>query len=358
MRLKQLPTFLKSLFLLLFLLIPKEVFSAPVITNVTISGGVVTVDGTSFGSHADFNSGESYLARVWANWDVDQTLTQSGEFSVAGNNFSEWSVQTGGPTNSVKYIERNYVSTRLAALEADFSSSVITDVFYHRFKFMWNDFDGGDSDNVDGKIWRTYLGDNSSADNFYISTGGSNFYIRGNSEAQSGTTWFSSPNQISEDAWHVVEILYEYQSADTGYIKVWLDGVIQHNETGWFLDLVYDPDGHSFELCNLIENDDKGTFNYDDYYSSWTQARIEFRGSQNEIQIPLTWSTTQATATFNQGELASDETVDVVLIDSSGNESNEYSFNLESGGDPVSPSPQSGNGKTQIIGNNISLSFV
>jgi hypothetical protein len=71
------------IFVLILLVAVPVTFAAPSITAATgamVQNGTITISGSGFGSHADFNIGETYLNTRWKNFN-DNSL-QSGAYTL------------------------------------------------------------------------------------------------------------------------------------------------------------------------------------------------------------------------------------------------------------------------------------
>jgi len=341
-------------FILIYILIATSAlptYAAPAITNVTgniTHGNSVTISGSGFGNHADYNNlSDTWQSKDFLNFrfkDFEDNTIESDGFEL---NTNGWTTQAGGSGIGTRYGRCQYVDTRLIALSAANYGS--TGTWFTSFYFM------SPGITSDGKFFRQYLGDNSSVDNYYLATGNpsNGTELRGFSECgASGTEWGTSTS-MQDGTWKRVDVL---AVASTGNLAVttWLNGVQQWTHSDWGANLTYSPNGHSVDICNMIEEASGAYFAYDDIFIDYTQARVEIGNASTwnacthkEIQIPQTWNSNgqSIAATINRGSFGATDSVWVYVVDSTGAvNSTGYpiTFGSGGGGDTTPPSSPSG----------------
>jgi len=317
---------------------PNISFAAPVINNITgnvVHGQIITIPGSNFGSHSNYNSSSykwksyTYLSAAFKDFE-DNSISSQG---FGGNDLTDISIQNGGPINSGKFERMIYNSSRLANYGINQSGNDSKSI-YTSFWFMMPSGTEG------GKPWRWYFGSNSSSDNLYIGTQCQNtaFNLGGDF---TGTTKYGS--SFTSGVWHKVEI---FASEPLNAYQVWIDGVSYYNWAGvWNTSHNSpSPNGHTIELPDMIDGtttgcSTTGSYNYDDIYVDYTQARVEIcngstwnnRGICN-TQIPTSWGASSVSVVVNQGTFFSGETKYLYVIDASGNASNPILVTLGGGG--------------------------
>jgi len=122
-------------------------------------------------------------------------------------------------------------------------------------------------------------------------------------------------------------------SGSTLNLHTWIDGTLQWSASPGCTTLNYYPEGRSWELTNLIDNpglctahpDWDGSYNYDDIYYSYTQARVELgnaatyaASTHREVQLPKSWTDGEITFTVNKGSFPSASNQYLFVIDQSG----------------------------------------
>jgi len=309
---------------------------APAVTSVTGNlshGQSVTISGSGFGSHANYNNvsgawkGGSFLNFRFKDFE-DGQLNSNGFFPYkAGANWSPASgslgVLSGGPANSTKYMRRAYVDDELGGLSATMSGA--GNQVYTTFKFMLA------PNTQSGKFWRIY-GD-APQNNVYLSTGCSGVTIRGASEctatscAAKATQWGSGP-ALTEGQWHRVELLAD---ASTNTFSAAVDGIAAWTASSW-LNTSLQANGHTLDFPNMIDSSSRdpscpatGSYNYDDIFVDFTRARVELADASSwsaarkkEVQVPVTWTSNSISIRVNAGTFSTGQTAYLYVIDSSG----------------------------------------
>jgi len=318
---------------LVIAMLPFAAQAAPSITSVAgtpTHGQSITITGSGFGTHAVYSG--AYLPVAYKDFE-DNSLTSQG-FSAGIP--ADVALQSGGPTNSTKYGKVFYGgSSRLANYGIQSQSGNDLGAIYTSFWFMMPAGTEG------GKMWRWYFGPNSSADNLYIGTACQNpaFNLGGDGL---GTTVYGGG--FSTDVWHKFEV---YASQPDNVYTVWLDGslysdwITAKGSINW---TAMSPDGHSVHAGHMIDGTTTGcgttgSFNYDDIYMDYTQARVEIcsgstwsnRGMCN-TQLPTSWNTTSIIVKVNKGTFAQGASQYLYAIDADGNASSGKQITFGSSG--------------------------
>lgn len=326
---------IKTLFIIVAscFILPITACSAPGVSSIFGSyshGSAVTITGSDFGTHADYNEG-SY---TWGA--VSPIAAKFKDFEDGSKTSGGWadgypaqnSIVDGGRITGGKYLKEEYVSAERTQVQFYMSKST-TGTIYSTFWFMMP------AETQGGKFIRYYLSEDSS-DAPYLSTGCSDRMIRGSdNQGNSDAVVWSSPNSFGNGTWHRVEVLLVY-SGSFMTPTVWLDGVFQWTQSTWSTGgTTISPNGHTADYGNMIDEPGEfrcpdnpsysGSFNYDDIYVSYTQARVELCSGSTwsnkgtcEIQIPITWETTSINISANTGAFSAGNTAYIYVIDADG----------------------------------------
>ena len=295
-------------------------------------GDSFTINGSGFGTRADNNSGNySWNGAEHLHYRFkdfrDGTLESAGFYLQRGGSAwtpasGEMTIQsTGAPNNSDYYARRIWVATESGGLSCAVSGA--GNILYTTYKFKCDAI----ADQQSGKLFRAYADDSK---NFYLTTGGSDLYVRGNAEGISGATveW-GNGYEITGQDWNRIEILAD---KTTGAVKVWLNGWLASNRT--WVDSTTVWNGHTFDYPNMIDDASRGggidgEYEYCDIYTDFTAARVEMATSAtwsdvlgraspslrtHEPQIITAWSDTSITFRVNKGEFADNTTVYLHVI--------------------------------------------
>lgn len=290
-----------------------HITSAPA---VVVHGEAITIGGSDFGLHPDFNSSSSawkgQLHLVAGFKDFEDGSITSGDFK-SGNGFNEnVSIAAGGPANSTGYLTTTAINSRLTSYgikqSGNNQGTLFTSFWYKQ-----------SSTHHSGKMWRWFFGPNSSNDNLYVAAGNpgtpTQLVMAGDYMAQNSPALRTAWGPVfSADVWHKLEI---FASKQYNAYVIHMDGVeylniATQNTAMWSYAHTMSPDGHTVDSPSMSERGDVCPFNYDDVYIDYTQARVELatgstwatRGICN-TQIPLSWSNTTLSVAINLGSFAS-----------------------------------------------------
>jgi hypothetical protein len=235
---------------------------------------------------------------------------------------------------------------RLGALEANQDRT--TGIVYSSF---WIMMPAGTATGS-SKFWRIYAG--GGQNNIYLENypDGGSWVIKGSSECVDTTcnvvaaVW-TSPDQIRPNTWHRIETLVERDN--NGRISVWMDGKFQWSRDNW-VSANFSGNGHTIDLGNLLSaassnSPDSNSFNYDEAYFDFTQARVEVGNAptwagctRREIQIPLSWSNSGVTIAVNQGSFTTGSTAYLYVVGADGSV-NQSGYPVVFGGSISLPNP-------------------
>ncbi|NUO50543.1 MAG: hypothetical protein HOV80_16935 [Polyangiaceae bacterium] len=320
-------------------------------------GQALTLSGSGFGTRVDFNdigdewSGSHHLAFRFTDFE-DGALENDGFYPQKSD--SPWSPSTeelaildGGPTGSSKYLRRAYTDGEVGGISADFNGA--GDQLYTSFKFMMP------PDTQSGKLWRMWADD--PQNDIFLSSGCSDYYLRGASEcgasscAGAETEWGEGP-ELTAGTWHRVEV---WADATTGTFTTWIDGQVAWSKDNW-LATSLSLDGHTIDFPNMIDDETRdpdcpplGSYNYDDIYVDFTQARVELgdmptwsASTLKEVQIPTSWADGSVEVRVSTGPFADGKTVYAYVVAADGSV-NEMGY-------PITISGSTGSGSTTSSG--------
>ncbi len=339
----------------LALAVCSSAIAAPSVSGVsgsTAHGGLITINGSGFGSRNSYNNNNGtwgsskFLNFRFKDFEDGQLNTQGFYAQRGGGNWSasstELSARSGGPTNSKNYMRRAYSTGESGGLSA--SASGAGNQLYTTFKLMV------DSGTQSGKFFRFYA--DSPQSNVYLSTGCSNYYVRGYSECTAGTCspateWGTGP-QFQAGKWHRVEV---WADGSSNTFSVSVDGTTAWTKRNWLASTL-GLNGHTIDYPNMIDGPERGcattgAYNFDDIFIDFTQARVEISDSatwsgakKKEVQLPVSWNGTSIQARLNAGAFSGGSTAYVYVVDSSG-AANEQGYRITLGGTSVQPNPPS-----------------
>ena len=327
---------------------------APAVSNVSGAvnhGNSITVSGSGFGSHSAYNNisgdwkGSKYLNFRFKDFE-DGQMNSNGFYPQKGGGLwsvaaSELGVLSGGPKNSTKYLKRAYVTDEPGGVSADVSGA--GNQLYTTFKFYMA------ANTQSGKFFRFY-GD-APQNNVYLSSGCTNYMVRGYSECTSGscsgvaTEWGSGP-QLTPGQWHRVEV---WADGSKSNFSVAVDGVAAWQKSNWLNSSLL-MNGHTLDYPNMLDASSRdaacpavGSYGFDDIFVDFTQARVEIGDAptwsasrKKEVQIPSSWTDSAVTVRVNSGEFTAGQSVYLYVVDSSG-AVNSQGLPIKIGGSSVSP---------------------
>jgi hypothetical protein len=310
--------------------------AAPSVTGVSGTvghGNAVTISGSGFGSHADYNNtsdtwnGGKMLNFRFKDFEDGQINSHGFYAQKSDSNWSpsasELGIQNGGPVNSTKYIKRSYVTGEAGGLSANISGS--GNQLYTTFKFMMP------ANTQSGKLFRFYAA--SPMNDVYLSSGCTNNLVRGFSECTSGscsgaaTEWGSGP-ELTANQWHRIEV---YADASKNQFTVWVNGTQAWTKSNW-LNSSLAMNGHTLDYPNMLDSSSRdascpatGSYNYDDIYADFTQARVEisdastWSASKNkEVQLATAWSDSSISIRVNAGRFPAGKAAYLYVVDANG----------------------------------------
>lgn len=294
-----------------------------------VHGQTVTISGTGFGAHANYNNlsdtwqGQPFLNFRFKDFE-DQQFESDGFYT--GFDDSREIVTSGGHVGSYGKVTYGLAERRVEF--AATNSSQHTGTFYSSFWFMVA------PETQSGKLFRMYISSGSQGQhNLSLYTGCDNTQLRGSVYCEgTGFSTEHSTSQFQPGVWHRLDVLV-LVSGSTLNLHTWIDGVLQWSAVPGCTTLNYYPEGRSWELTNLIDNPGlcaahptwDGSYNYDDIYYSYTQARVEignaptYAGSTHrEVQLPKTWDPGQITFTVNKGSFSGGSSQYLFVVDQDG----------------------------------------
>lgn len=264
---------------------------------------------SGFGEHPDFSSdasiawqGHEHLGFRFK--DFEDGVVQSDGFSISISP-QQWSLESSAcPANSTSCGKRVYLEDERGALEA--TQEDTTGKWYATFKLR------ASAELQSGKFFRIWGNEK----NFWFSTGCDDLSLRGAPEFMQGSTVWGSPDSLTPEVWHRVEIVAD----EAGEVSTYIDGKLQWTEA--WLTAPFGADGHTIDIGHML--DEPGAFRcaahptwdgatyYDDIFYDFTEARLEVSDAAEwdarqafEVQLPVTWEDESVTIALNQGAHAS-----------------------------------------------------
>lgn len=320
----------------------------------------VTIAGTGFSTHADFNGAShaipSHLAVVWKDFE-NSSLVSDG-MSVFNNLTDHWQLITNGTNrnNSGVYGRRFFSTSRFAGLRHIQNSVYTTGTYYESWWMQTPD----QANNCGAKFERLYYGPSDSVDNVYMMTGDCPgwgpraFSECGNTGTNpcipSPTTEFGTGEAIPNNTWVRFDM---YHNAADGEVALWKNmekiwtkrrdctGFTNCDQEEWMKLARYSPNGRSWHVGHEVQdlgvgNCDLptcggvakyGEWYVDDIYFDYDRAHVElcdkttWTGVRNangavvcETQIPVTWSNTSILINFNTGSFDDGDTAYLYVI--------------------------------------------
>ena len=359
-----------ALFLVWVALCPALAPAVPAISAVSGTvqhGGLVTLTGTGFGTRPNNNTnslawqGSQYLNSRFKDF-ADGSLTSNGwAIWVTSTGLS---TQNGGPSQSGKYYSVNNFDDGEERRGISINNPT-GQKFYISFKFMVP------AGSQSGKLWRVYGA--SPFVSIFLSTGGSDYTIRGASECSggagcgAGTEWGQAP-ALTPGTWARLEFV-----ADTvaSTFKVYLNSTnLVVNRTDWFPTNFSAFTDQLMMFPNMMDNSTRGegiagSYNYTDIFVDWTLARIDlctgstFAARGNcETQIPVTWGDTGISTRVNKGALT-DGTRYLYVYDATGTpNATGYAVTLGAAADTIAPTVPTVFGAESPDTSSIALSWI
>ena len=322
-----------------------QCFATPSVTGLAgtlTSGSAITVTGTGFGTHADYNAGDANkLNFIWHTFE-DGNLTSAEVIQASPTGY--WIVESStGRTNSAYWARRVNVNGTIEVPVDDNthglrSATVESPGTY--FISMWFKTISG------SEAYKFFRCSDIAAINepdFFASTGGftggdtpdmrirfsTECTVLGDPPCPQSTNYDSDINMPSDETWVRVDI---YLDGPNNLQDCYVVG-LNNNEDVWPVDLYMSGPMNSSFIANIgagmkgrgeaeIPNNYYGL---DDIFIDFTAARVEICTAADgtwasrsvcEIQIPTTWSDTAVTFTVNRGAYAVDGSAYLFVIDS------------------------------------------
>lgn len=334
----------------LVFLAPQLVLAAPRVSGVSNAlsdGNSITINGSSFGVHPDYETSKPQL-----NWEWNQFengLTQGGwNYGVPSYEMSHWKIETSGARSPGGRWAKRYGNGDVQGLRRKISM-VPTDTFFMSY---WSYVP---LVAVDGKTiritWNTLNNPN----------GHSYFFTNLNSKNYSMfSVWPSEPKQqrvvwgglssYQRGVWLRTDYLYTGNGTNPKSQKIFILGknnnnpLIDRTDSGMKIQGPLDINigaGHKDPT-----NNPDIFYGYDDVYINFTQARVELCNSSTwlartscEIQIPTAWSTNSITVKTNKGAFKTGDRAYLYIVDANGAVSNGLPITIGSGGSTTNPTP-------------------
>lgn len=306
--------------LVAFLLCPVFAYSAPSISDVTISGSTITLSGSGFGTKStaapikwdnmENGSYDSNWGFIYMN--LPSIITSNGRAgSTYHAEYDVTSTREGGPSWVNGVPEKDEIYLYYWA-KKDWIWGTDGDTAYGNFKMNRVEHDvGGSNPNIYwGWGYTEYL-----ASMLEYGTASDN-----NEFLDRETNW-------PDDTWVLIESYYKIDDSGNGIMEVWFNGKSYSRVADCDMNATA-MDGMHIGVYNARSEGVQSTdrFYQDDIYFDNTRARVmlcatsTFDATQaKEIQIPTSWASTSISATFNQGAFGNGDTVYAFVVDSDGN---------------------------------------
>lgn len=342
---------MRILFFLLFL--SNVAWAVPVITGVSQTNDTITITGTGFGSHADYDAGTSRLNYKWDDFD-DGTLTDvytntNGQ-GYATTFYISSSNNRPGSTYTVRWDRTKTLSTGIGV-------STNSDAAIGYYTTAWilrpsgTTFPDVANQSEQHKIVRIGVSGDESGNNTYPNftwgkheggTGSNHIYTTERNPLTAQTIYASNSTFWNDGQWHRIEAYITRSSGvgqQNGKIWYYLDGNAIINGADVYTDngtnnTVHGWWGVSSQIIGASQD-----IYHDDVYFDQTPARVELgQGSstvfgnrgKSEIQLPTAWSSTSITVSKNAGAFSNGTSVKVFVVDSNNDASNAYPITLGS----------------------------
>ncbi len=141
--------------------------------------------------------------------------------------------------------------------------------------------------------------------------------------------------------WHKFEIEFRIDNTPSGYVKVWVDGVLKINAS--FTSDNWDGTSRNDMIGGYVRDNGATTQwrYFNDLYIDYTPQRVMIGNANTlagcttlrEVQIPSAWSDTEITCTVNQGGFEDESTAYLYVFDAAG-ASNETGYPVTFGKTP------------------------
>ncbi len=292
------------------------------VTGTLTHGSLLTIASTAtdFGAHADWNNtgsltwkGRDFLCKAFKDVE-DGTLESDGFSETAGNPENFAIVTTPVRTNRTYSVRRYWNDANTGAL--GLSQGADHTEWYANWWMRWN--------NVSTNVKSFRLWSDGTNDVTLFCHGPGNDWTATDGINENGGLGIGP----TADTWHHMEAYMRAVSTSDHGLQVWQDAVLAIsvvNQSGIYPQLQpYNDGGHTWDLIDYFDGFNGSTY-WNDLYLDHTRARVEIGNAatratctQIEIQIPVTWTTSQITISVNQGAFASNASVWLYVVDSSG----------------------------------------
>ncbi len=295
------------------------------VSGTTEKGETVTITGSNFGSHADYdeNTEDAYLCVIWDDFET-------------GTHDPDWDTDWGDPayqyldiiTGEMNRANSTYVARSVRGGDKYSNFSIYSDNYATKYVYMscWRYFyDLSTTNYTNDKIFRVYPSSGDSDWVCVIAWDGDGYGANASRflwivENTTMSTLGVSLNSSCEKSWHFYEILLDI-NAET--LKMYQDGYLVADSSGEDFGAL---DAHRIIFDTYSQESSDTAYTYsDDLYISHTQARVmigdasTFENSHHrEMQIPLDWSSTSIQIQFNPGSFAENAEAYLYVINSDG----------------------------------------
>lgn len=317
------------LFLIATLIYPSFVLAAPDISNISgnlSDGNEIVLSGSDFGIRGDYNNlGDTWRGGDFLSFrfkDFEDNQIESDGFYLGMND--SYNIQSIGNRAGSNYYGRASYGSAEERVWHSVDMALSPSTVYSTFWFMMP------PDTQSGKFFRIYFG--SGLNDIYLSTGCDGRQIRGSSECAGVVEWGTGPS-FGDNTWHRVEVLID----NLGNISIYMDGELAWNYNNWTTggSCSWSPNGHTMDFPNMIDEPGEfrcashptweGSYNYDDIFLDFTQARVEICNGSTwatrgicEIQIPKIWNASSISFLMNQGAMVPASNKYLYVVNSTG----------------------------------------
>ena len=315
------------LFVILYLFVPSLILANPSISDVSINGTNVSINGLGFGIYADYNENKDYLCYLWENLEDQEAQGDNKTIilSTQNNRYgSSYNQMFQGGTSNWEYV--------------GFPSGIKSVFFSYWCRLSDNfhsDLAGSGDQYKTHMIFNWSQGHHSYSN---IQWGGTVCKQTSGSGLQCAGNYGSYQQYYPDGVWTRHDIWFSVGSgldACQGEYKFSVDNKVIFDCTNGCLST--DTIG-GISMGAYFKGITVGYSQQDDAYISFTKARVEIGNNaiwQNcnhrEIQIPTAWSNSSITFTVNQGSFPNCDTAYIFVVDADGVPSAGYPFRIGTG---------------------------